>query len=143
MVGCLTVLFCSYVYISADFCQPKKLTKGQLKQRIAEVYELLLRQTAKIAEINALVQQELHEHIAKLINDDSHSVFKTQSVSELNNYYEQLKLVTEKNEEGISRFMTTLHGLKSNFVQAPTVVVPAVQQQLLQPKLEDLKNKNN
>lgn len=104
-----------YLAIDADFCQPKKLTKGQLKQKIAENYELMLRQTSKIAEINALVQQELHEHIAKLINDDANSVFKTCTVNELNNYYEKLKNITVENDKDISRLIGSLNGLKSNF----------------------------
>jgi len=118
----------AYVVVNADFCQPKKLTKGQLKQKVAETYEVALRQSSKIAELNALVQQELHEHIAKLINDDVASIFKTYSVSELNNYYEKLKLVTEENEKDMSRLMRALNGLKSNFGE---------------PKLMSIKNKNS
>jgi molybdopterin converting factor small subunit len=113
----LVVFLGAYLVVSADFCQPKKLTKGQLKQKIAENYEYVLRQTSKIAEINALVQQELHEHIAKLINDDVASIFKTYSVGELNNYYEKLKNMTEENDRDINRLMRSLHGLKSNFVE--------------------------
>jgi len=118
----------AYLVVNADFCQPKKLTKGQLKQKVAETYEMALRQSSKIAEINALVQQELHEHIAKLINDDVASVFKTYSVGELNNYYENLKRVTEENEKEISRLMRSLSELKSNFAE---------------PKLINIKNKNS
>lgn len=117
-----------YLVVNADFCQPKKLTKGQLKQKIGETYELVLRQTSKTAEINALIQQELHEHIAKLINDDATSLFKTYSVGELNNYYEKLKIVTEENERDISRLIGSLNGLKSNFAE---------------PRLINTKNKNS
>lgn len=117
-----------YLVVHADFCQPKKLTKGQLKQKIGETYEQVLRQTSKIAEINALVQQELHEHIAKLINDDGTSIFKTFSVGELNNYYEKLKKIIEENEKEISRLMEALNALKSNFAES---------------KLINVKNKNS
>jgi len=111
----LVISLCKPLILNAPFCQPKKLTKGQLKQKIAEDYEFILRQTSKIAEINALFQLELYEHIAKLINDDAHSVFKTNSVDELNNYHNKLKHIIEENDKDINRLIESLNGLKSNF----------------------------
>lgn len=116
------------VFVNADFLQPKKLTKGQLKQKIAEYYEVILRQTSKIAEVNALLQQELHEHIAKLINDDQKSIFKTHSLHDLNHYYDKLKQVAAENDKEVNRLIQSLHGLKLNFSE---------------PKLNNTENKNN
>ncbi len=117
----------SFLIIKSEnfFAEPKRksLSKVQLKQKIGERYEIFLRQTSKIAEINALIQQEIYNHLYKLLGDDKDSILKNFKMDELNNYYENLIKITEQNEKELSHLMHSLNGLKSNFQPVKSISV--------------------